>query len=119
MAVPKIAKPLPFHLLDPAQVGVESARSRRAAEVAPTVGPDTMRPVDLVVCGSEEPMERALRSSSDCLGRIARQRRDQPRLLIPAEDDDASTGEAAASCLRGSFRESDLTVRSPPLEPRP
>ncbi|MGA6168582.1 5-formyltetrahydrofolate cyclo-ligase [Amycolatopsis magusensis] len=52
MAVPKIAKPLPFYLLDPAQVDAEAAASKRAAEVAPTVGPDTMRPVDLVVCGT-------------------------------------------------------------------
>ncbi|QFU91618.1 5-formyltetrahydrofolate cyclo-ligase [Amycolatopsis sp. YIM 10] len=52
MAVPKIAKPLPFYLLDPAHVGAEAATSKRAAEVAPTVGPGTMRPVDLVVCGT-------------------------------------------------------------------
>lgn len=52
MAVPKIATPNPFYLLDPAKVGVDAATSKRAADIAPTVGPDTMQPVDMVVCGT-------------------------------------------------------------------
>jgi 5-formyltetrahydrofolate cyclo-ligase len=52
MAVPKIATPKPFYLLDPSKVGVEAAASKRATQVAPTVGPHTMQPVDMVVCGT-------------------------------------------------------------------
>src|SRR5437764_14742452 len=47
MAVPRIATPKPFYLLDPAHVGVDAAASKRAAEVAPTVGSADMRPVDI------------------------------------------------------------------------
>lgn len=52
MAVPKIATPKPFYLLDPGHVGIEAATSRRAAQLAPTVAPDTMNPLDMVICGS-------------------------------------------------------------------
>ncbi|MYW95766.1 5-formyltetrahydrofolate cyclo-ligase [Amycolatopsis rubida] len=52
MAVPAMASPDPFYALDPAKVGVEAARSKYAAGVAPTVGPGRMEPIDLVVCGT-------------------------------------------------------------------
>ncbi|TYC23569.1 5-formyltetrahydrofolate cyclo-ligase [Micromonospora sp. MP36] len=55
MAVPRLATPKPFYLLDPAVLTVPfetAATSTRAPEIAPTVGPDDMRPVDLIVCGS-------------------------------------------------------------------
>ncbi|MBQ0983677.1 5-formyltetrahydrofolate cyclo-ligase [Streptomyces sp. F63] len=55
MAVPKLATPRPFYLLDPARLAVapiEAAASRTAAAVAPTVEVDEMRPIDLVVLGS-------------------------------------------------------------------
>lgn len=55
MAVPKLAGPLPFFVLDPATLPVapEEAASRQWAEQhAPQIGVEDMRPVDLVVCGS-------------------------------------------------------------------
>jgi 5-formyltetrahydrofolate cyclo-ligase len=55
MAVPKLATPKPFYLLDLATLPVpieEAATSRGAARSCPTVGVDQMRPVDVVVCGS-------------------------------------------------------------------
>ncbi|MGW8375429.1 5-formyltetrahydrofolate cyclo-ligase [Streptomyces sp. ODS28] len=55
MAVPKLADPKPFYLLDPAQLPVppqEAASSKVAATVAPRVGVEQLRPVDLVVVGS-------------------------------------------------------------------
>jgi 5-formyltetrahydrofolate cyclo-ligase len=55
MAVPRLATPKPFYLLDPAVLTVpfeNAATSTGAPEVAPTVGTDEMRPVDLIVCGS-------------------------------------------------------------------
>ncbi|OLL81588.1 5-Formyltetrahydrofolate cycloligase implicated in thiamin metabolism [Pseudonocardia sp. Ae168_Ps1] len=55
MAVPKLAGPRPFYLLDPAELTVppaEAASTEVAATTAPTVGVDEMRPVDLVLCGS-------------------------------------------------------------------
>ncbi|GAB3890149.1 5-formyltetrahydrofolate cyclo-ligase [Kibdelosporangium lantanae] len=55
MAVPRLAKQHPFYLLDPAalSVGPEvAATSSGAAEIAPNVGVDELRPIDLVVCGS-------------------------------------------------------------------
>lgn len=55
MAVPKLATTKPFYLLDPAALTVPfeiAATSAGAADVAPLVGPQEMRPVDLVVCGS-------------------------------------------------------------------
>ncbi|SFB19633.1 5-formyltetrahydrofolate cyclo-ligase [Amycolatopsis marina] len=61
MAVPKIATLKPFYLLDSAKVDVEAAASKRAADVAPTVGPDTMQPVDMVVCGTVAVDRRGVR----------------------------------------------------------
>jgi 5-formyltetrahydrofolate cyclo-ligase len=55
MAVPKLATPKPFYLLDPASLTapIETAvTSSGAPQVAPTVGPTEMRSVDLIVCGS-------------------------------------------------------------------
>lgn len=55
VAVPKLAKPLPFWHLDPATLPVspDQASSRHiAARVGRPVGVDDMEPVDLVVCGS-------------------------------------------------------------------
>lgn len=55
MAVPRLATHKPFYRLDPATLNVafnDAATSRGAAEAAPLIGPDEMRPVDLVVCGS-------------------------------------------------------------------
>ncbi|KAB1153084.1 hypothetical protein F6X68_14945 [Micromonospora sp. AMSO12t] len=55
MAVPRLATPKPFYLLDPTVLTVSfetAATSTGAPEIAPTVGPDEMRPVDLIVCGS-------------------------------------------------------------------
>ncbi|MGW2625926.1 5-formyltetrahydrofolate cyclo-ligase [Micromonospora taraxaci] len=55
MAVPKLATPKPFYLLDPAGITapIETAvTSTGAPQVAPTVAPAEMRPVDLIVCGS-------------------------------------------------------------------
>ncbi|MFF0371948.1 5-formyltetrahydrofolate cyclo-ligase [Micromonospora sp. NPDC005087] len=55
MAVPRLATPKPFYLLDPARLAapIETAvTSTGAPQIAPTVGPDEMRPVDLIVCGS-------------------------------------------------------------------
>ena len=55
MAVPRLATPKPFYLLDPTVLRAPfetAATSTGAPEVAPTVGPDDMRPIDLVICGS-------------------------------------------------------------------
>ncbi|MCZ7376504.1 5-formyltetrahydrofolate cyclo-ligase [Micromonospora sp. WMMC250] len=55
MAVPKLATAKPFYLLDPETLTVPfdiAATSTGAADVAPLVEPQEMRPVDLVVCGS-------------------------------------------------------------------
>ncbi|MGH3759885.1 5-formyltetrahydrofolate cyclo-ligase [Actinophytocola sp.] len=55
MAVPKLAEPLPFYLLDPANLPVspeEAAAKNVAAQIARQVGVDEMEPVDLIVCGS-------------------------------------------------------------------
>lgn len=55
MAVPMLAEARPFYRLDPEELNVapeEAADRGVAARVAPTVGVDAMRPVDLVVCGS-------------------------------------------------------------------
>ena len=55
MAVPRLAAPKPFVLLDPAALGAppeEAATGARAAATAPNIGVGEMRPVDLVVCGS-------------------------------------------------------------------
>ncbi|GES33098.1 5-formyltetrahydrofolate cyclo-ligase [Streptomyces angustmyceticus] len=55
MAVPKLADPHPFYLLDPTALTIpptEAASSRVAAGVAPKVGVDALQPVDMVVLGS-------------------------------------------------------------------
>ncbi|MGH3913661.1 MAG: 5-formyltetrahydrofolate cyclo-ligase [Pseudonocardiaceae bacterium] len=55
MAVPKLADPLPFFRLDPAQLGDGAealAAHRMAATRAPKVAIAEMHPIDLVVCGS-------------------------------------------------------------------
>jgi 5-formyltetrahydrofolate cyclo-ligase len=55
MAVPRLATPKPFYLLDPAVLTTPfatAASSAAAANAAPTIAVDEMRPVDLVVCGS-------------------------------------------------------------------
>ncbi|MGW5969689.1 5-formyltetrahydrofolate cyclo-ligase [Streptomyces sp. NPDC055186] len=55
MAVPRLATPKPFYLLDPAALTVppaEAAASRTAATIAPTVEVDALRPLDLIVLGS-------------------------------------------------------------------
>ncbi|MBH1933531.1 5-formyltetrahydrofolate cyclo-ligase [Streptomyces sp. AV19] len=55
MAVPRLATPRPFYLLDPAALAVpplEAATSRVAATVAPTVDVDGLRSIQLVVLGS-------------------------------------------------------------------
>ncbi|MEU5437690.1 5-formyltetrahydrofolate cyclo-ligase [Streptomyces sp. NPDC020719] len=55
MAVPKLADARPFYLLDPAALTVpptEAASSKAAASVAPKVGVEALRPVDMVVVGS-------------------------------------------------------------------
>ncbi|GAA3722476.1 5-formyltetrahydrofolate cyclo-ligase [Nonomuraea antimicrobica] len=55
MAVPKLAEAPPFYLLDPRDLPVsacEAADRAVAARIAPKVGVEEMRPVDLVVCGS-------------------------------------------------------------------
>ncbi|MEU6523464.1 5-formyltetrahydrofolate cyclo-ligase, partial [Streptomyces sp. NPDC046924] len=55
MAVPRLATPKPFYLLDPATLTIppaEAAASRTAATIAPTVEVDALRPLDLIVLGS-------------------------------------------------------------------
>jgi 5-formyltetrahydrofolate cyclo-ligase len=55
MAVPRLAEELPFYRLDPAVLPVppdEAAAREVAARIAPRVGVEEMRPVDLIVCGS-------------------------------------------------------------------
>lgn len=55
MAVPRLATVKPFYLLDPAELPQPfdaAVSSDGAAEAAPKVGLDEMRPVDLVVAGS-------------------------------------------------------------------
>jgi 5-formyltetrahydrofolate cyclo-ligase len=55
MAVPRLADPRPFYLLDPAVLPVppqEAASSKIAASVAPQVNVEDLRPVDMVVVGS-------------------------------------------------------------------
>ncbi|MGX1850762.1 5-formyltetrahydrofolate cyclo-ligase [Streptomyces sp. NPDC055299] len=55
MAVPKLADPHPFYLLDPGALTIppaEAASSRTAADIAPKVGVDDLQPVDVVVLGS-------------------------------------------------------------------
>ncbi|MEU5724581.1 5-formyltetrahydrofolate cyclo-ligase [Micromonospora sp. NPDC047738] len=55
MAVPRLATPKPFYLLDPAVLTVPfetAATGTSAPDNTPTVAPDDMRPVDLIICGS-------------------------------------------------------------------
>lgn len=55
MAVPKLARPDPFYLLDPEVLGDRAALAATgdgAARMAPTVAVEQMRAIDLVVCGS-------------------------------------------------------------------
>ncbi|MFI1966886.1 5-formyltetrahydrofolate cyclo-ligase [Streptomyces pathocidini] len=55
MAVPRLADPRPFYLLDPAALRVpphEAASSKIAASIAPRVDVDELQPVDMVVVGS-------------------------------------------------------------------
>jgi len=55
MAVPRLATRKPFYLLDAANLSPpfeDTATSAGAADAAPLVGTDEMRPVDIVVCGS-------------------------------------------------------------------
>lgn len=55
LAVPKLADPLPFFRLDPAELGDEPeamAAHRTAAIVAPKVAVADLSAVDLIVCGS-------------------------------------------------------------------
>lgn len=55
MAVPRLATLKPFYVLDPATLSLaleDAATSAGAADAAPLVGTDEMRPVDVVVCGS-------------------------------------------------------------------
>jgi 5-formyltetrahydrofolate cyclo-ligase len=55
MAVPKLADPLPFFRLDPAELGDEAeplAAHRTAARRAPKTAVADMRPVDLITCGT-------------------------------------------------------------------
>lgn len=55
MAVPNLASPNPFYVLDPTELSQpfeRAASGQGAAEVASTVAPEDMRAVDLVVCGS-------------------------------------------------------------------
>lgn len=55
MAVPRLVEARPFYRLDPEELNVtpkDAADREVAARIAPTVGVDEMRPVDLVVCGS-------------------------------------------------------------------
>ncbi len=55
MAVPKLADPLPFFRLDPAELGDDAAAlaaHRAAASRAPKTAVADMQPVDLIVCGT-------------------------------------------------------------------
>ncbi|MEU0760390.1 5-formyltetrahydrofolate cyclo-ligase [Streptomyces microflavus] len=55
MAVPKLATPKPFYLLDPTTLTappIEAAHSRVAATTAPTVEVDALRRLDLIILGS-------------------------------------------------------------------
>ncbi len=55
MAVPRLATPKPFYLLDPAALTVpfeRAATSDGAASASQTIWVDQMRRVDLIVCGS-------------------------------------------------------------------
>jgi len=64
MAVPRLATPKPFYLLDPAELHTPFdivATGDGAAKAAQPVGVEEMRPVDLVVCGSVAVNRRGVR----------------------------------------------------------
>lgn len=64
MAVPKLATPQPFRLLDPARLTVppdEAAAHETAMQIGKPVDVDQMQPVDLVVCGSVAVNRRGVR----------------------------------------------------------
>ncbi|MFF5363177.1 5-formyltetrahydrofolate cyclo-ligase [Streptomyces scabiei] len=55
MAVPRMASPEPFYLLDPETLTIspeEAAEKKGAAQVARRVGVEEVEPIDIVVCGS-------------------------------------------------------------------
>ena len=55
MAVPRLATPQPFRLLDPTRLPVspeQAAAHQTAMQVGQPVGIDEMPPIDLVICGS-------------------------------------------------------------------
>ncbi|EXU63766.1 5-formyltetrahydrofolate cyclo-ligase [Streptomyces sp. PRh5] len=55
MAVPRMASPQPFYLLDPENLTLppeEAAEKKGAAQVARRVGVEEVEPIDIVVCGS-------------------------------------------------------------------
>jgi 5-formyltetrahydrofolate cyclo-ligase len=55
MAVPRLADPFPFYVLDPTRLRAplgRSVSSEGASTVAQKVGVDALRPVDVVICGS-------------------------------------------------------------------
>ncbi|WP_217241387.1 5-formyltetrahydrofolate cyclo-ligase [Streptomyces sp. AC555_RSS877] len=55
MAVPRMASPQPFYLLDPKALTIspeEAADKKGAAQVARRVGVEEVEPIDIVVCGS-------------------------------------------------------------------
>ncbi|WP_405970876.1 5-formyltetrahydrofolate cyclo-ligase [Streptomyces sp. NBC_00988] len=55
MAVPRMASPEPFYLLDPKNLTLspeEAAEKKGAAQVARRVGVEEVEPIDIVVCGS-------------------------------------------------------------------
>ncbi|MBB1244936.1 5-formyltetrahydrofolate cyclo-ligase, partial [Streptomyces durbertensis] len=55
MAVPKLATPKPFYLLDPNRLTIpphEAAHPRTAAARAPAVEVDALQPIDVIVLGS-------------------------------------------------------------------
>jgi 5-formyltetrahydrofolate cyclo-ligase len=55
MAVPKLAEPKPFYLLDSTTLATPfqaAATSTGATAAARTIGTDEMHPLDLIVCGS-------------------------------------------------------------------
>ncbi len=64
MAVPRLATPQPFYLLDPAMLTTPigtAATSVGAAGAARTIGVEAMRPVDLIVCGTVAVNRRGVR----------------------------------------------------------
>lgn len=64
MAVPKLAEPKPFILLDPAVLTVspdEAAGKNAAVKLGRKVDVDEMEPVDLIVCGSVVVNRRGVR----------------------------------------------------------